>query len=146
MTDASAPSATPPEQMRALRVFCADAYPGLKDECIEAVRAIRPDNMVRLLQLSGCAEVNSHSGHWPCVLPQHGPAGKHTRKIALEAWQQEIVAEFTRKFIRGLVHSDGSRSPIGSGAGSRTATDGTNTRAVLHRRVGGHHGPLHGRA
>jgi hypothetical protein len=40
----------------------------------------------------------------------HGPGRKHARTIALEAWQQEIVADFTKEFIRGLVHSDGSRS------------------------------------
>lgn len=28
----------------------------------------------------------------------------------MEAWQQEIVADFTKEFIRGLVHSGGSRS------------------------------------
>ena len=104
------PVGDPAKRVWALRIFCADAYPGLKHECVEAVRAIRPDNKVRLLQLSGCTEVNSHSRHWPCVLPQHGPGRKHTRAIVLEAWQQEIVAEFTKEFIRGLVHSDGSRS------------------------------------
>jgi hypothetical protein len=35
---------------------------------------------------------------------------EHARTIALEAWQQEIVADFTEEFIRGLVHSGGSRS------------------------------------
>lgn len=35
---------------------------------------------------------------------------EHARTIALEAWQQEIVADFTKEFIRGLVHSGGSRS------------------------------------
>lgn len=35
---------------------------------------------------------------------------KHTRKIELNPWQEEIVAEFTQEFIRGLIHSDGCRS------------------------------------
>jgi hypothetical protein len=35
---------------------------------------------------------------------------EHARTIALEAWQQKIVANFTKEFIRGLVHFDGSRS------------------------------------
>jgi hypothetical protein len=35
---------------------------------------------------------------------------KHTRKITLETWQQEIVDEFTEEFIRGLIHSDGCRA------------------------------------
>ena len=46
----------------------------------------------------------------PCLFPQHGPGRKHTRKIALEAWQQEIVDEFTEEFVRGLIHSDGCRA------------------------------------
>lgn len=91
-------------------MFCADAYPGLRDECVEAIRAVRPDNRIRLLQLPGCTEVNSHSRHWPCLFPQHGPGKKHTRPISLTAWQQEIVDAFTKEFVRGLIHSDGSRS------------------------------------
>jgi hypothetical protein len=35
---------------------------------------------------------------------------KHTRKIRLEPWQEEIVGEFTQDFVRGLIHSDGCRS------------------------------------
>ncbi|MEU6034937.1 hypothetical protein ABZ801_05985 [Actinomadura sp. NPDC047616] len=35
---------------------------------------------------------------------------KHTRKIELADWQQEIVDEHTEEFIRGLIHSDGCRS------------------------------------
>lgn len=41
---------------------------------------------------------------------QHGQGKKHARRIALEAWQQHIVDEFTKEFVRGLIHSDGSRS------------------------------------
>lgn len=104
------PVSDPAKRVWALRVFCADAYPGLRDECVEAVRAVRPGNRVRLLGLTGCTEVNSHSRHWPCLFPQHGPGKKHTRRIALEGWQQEIVDEHTEEFIRGLIHSDGSRS------------------------------------
>ncbi|MFB9834991.1 transcriptional regulator [Actinoallomurus acaciae] len=104
------PVSDPGKQVWALRIFCADAYPGLIDECVEAVRAVRPDNRVRLLQLTGCTEVNSHSKHWPCLFPQHAPGRKHDRPIRLEAWQREAVSEFTEEFVRGLIHSDGSRS------------------------------------
>lgn len=54
--------------------------------------------------------VNSYSKHWACLLPQHGPGMKHTRTIALEAWQEEIVMVFTEEFLRGLIHSDGCRT------------------------------------
>lgn len=54
--------------------------------------------------------VGSYSKHWPCLLPQHGPGMKHTRKIELLAWQREIVEERTGEFVRGLIHSDGCRT------------------------------------
>lgn len=69
-----------------------------------------PTSSVGRLQRTGCTIVNSYSKHWACLFPQHGPGMKHTRKIALEAWQEEIVSEFTREFVRGLIHPDGSRS------------------------------------
>jgi hypothetical protein len=57
----------------------------------------------------GCAEIKSYSTHWTCLLPQHGPGKKHTRPIALEQWQQEIVDTHPGLFLRGLIHSDGCR-------------------------------------
>ena len=46
---------------------------------------------------------------WPCLFPQHGPGRKHDREIVLAEWQREIVAEHPGDFLRGLLHSDGSR-------------------------------------
>ena len=43
------------------------------------------------------------------LFPQHGPGKKHERKIELVSWQREITHRYTREFIRGLIHSDGSR-------------------------------------
>jgi hypothetical protein len=34
---------------------------------------------------------------------------RHTRTIALEDWQQEIVDDHPGPFLRGLIHSDGCR-------------------------------------
>lgn len=92
-----------------LRIMCADAWPGLLDECKQAMLAVRPDNAVSLQQREGCSEVRSCSKHWPCLFPQHGPGRKHDRLIALESWQQTIVTEHTGEFVRGLFHSDGCR-------------------------------------
>jgi hypothetical protein len=103
------PVGPPAKKIWALRIICADAWPGLREECVQAVRAVRPDNKIRLIQKQGCTEVNSHSKHWPCLFPQHGPGVKHMRKIELRSWQQKIVADHAREFVRGLVHSDGSR-------------------------------------
>jgi len=92
-----------------LRIFCADAWPGLVQECVRAMRAIRPENKILTVQKQGCAEVVSHSRHWPCLFPQHGPGRKHERKIELAPWQRAIVERYPGDFARGLFHSDGYR-------------------------------------
>ena len=48
----------------------------------------------------------------PCrpLFPQHGPGRKHERPIRLEPWQREIVEDHPAEFLRGLFHSDGSRT------------------------------------
>jgi hypothetical protein len=58
---------------------------------------------------SECIVVGCYSTRWPSLLPQHGPGRKHSRRIALEDWQRELTAAYTREFLRGLLHSDGSR-------------------------------------
>ena len=71
-----------------LRVICADAWPGLVEECVRAMQAIRPTSKVMLQQKQGCQEVSSYSRHWPCLFPQHGQGRKHLRRIELQEWQQ----------------------------------------------------------
>ncbi|MEU4095683.1 hypothetical protein [Streptomyces sp. NPDC026673] len=93
----------------ALRIACGDAWPGLIDACEEAVRAVRPGNAVCRVHTQGCTMVTSYSNHWPCLFPQHGPGRKHERRIVLEPWQQAVVDEHPWDFVRGLIHSDGSR-------------------------------------
>jgi hypothetical protein len=68
-----------------LRITCADAWPGVMEECKQAMLAVRPDNFPSTVQREGCADVVSYSKHWPCLFPQHGPGRKHERKIELEA-------------------------------------------------------------
>lgn len=92
-----------------LRIICADAWPGLIDDCADALRAVRPENKVGRVQRQGCVAVTSWSIHWPCLLPQHGAGKKHERRIAAEPWQQEILDRHPWPFIRGLIHSDGCR-------------------------------------
>ncbi|MEU9093088.1 helix-turn-helix domain-containing protein [Streptomyces sp. NPDC048428] len=93
----------------ALRIACADAWPGLIDSCAEAVQIARPANKVCRVRSPGCQYVTSTSKHWPCLFPQHGPGKKHERRIRLADWQQEIVDAYPWEFIRGLIHSDGCR-------------------------------------
>ncbi|MDX3074341.1 helix-turn-helix domain-containing protein [Streptomyces sp. MI02-7b] len=92
-----------------LRIACSDAWPGLIDACEEAVRAVCPGNSVCRVHAQGCTMVTSYGRHWPCLFPQHGPGRKHERPIALEPWQQAVVDEHPWDFVRGLIHSDGSR-------------------------------------
>lgn len=92
-----------------LAIYCCDGWPGLMDAAEAALAAVMPGSIVGRRQRRGCTAVGSTSKHWACLFPQHGPGPKHKRKIALEAWQQEIVAEFSEEFIRGLIHSDGCR-------------------------------------
>ncbi|MFI9105151.1 transcriptional regulator [Streptomyces fildesensis] len=98
-----------PRGVFALRIACADSWPGLIESCEAVIRAIHPDNAVCRVPKAGCTMVTSTSKHWPCLFPQHAPGKKHERRIALEPWQQEIVDAHPWAFIRGLIHSDGCR-------------------------------------
>lgn len=92
-----------------LWIYCADAWPGLLDEARTTVSAVMPTSAVYVAARDGCTAVKSCAKHWPCLFPQHGSGMKHERKIELEGWQEEIVAEHTQEFLRGLIHSDGCR-------------------------------------
>lgn len=100
---------SPAKEVWKLRIACADAWPGLIEECMRALQAVRPASKVMTVQKQGCQEVLSYSRHWPCLFPQHGPGMKHTRKIELVTWQQVIVDRYPGDFVRGLIHSDGYR-------------------------------------
>ncbi|MFD9305299.1 transcriptional regulator [Streptomyces sp. NPDC060048] len=93
-----------------LRIACADAWPGLIDQCRAAITAVRPGARVYLSQRQGCVAVTSYGRHWTCLFPQHGPGRKHDRRITLEDWQREMVAAHPWDFVRGLIHSDGCRT------------------------------------
>jgi len=92
-----------------LMITCAESWPGLLDECEQAMRAVFPDNSVCRVRKIGCLDVKVTSKHLVCLFPQHGPGKKHERRIALEPWQQAIVDAHPWEFVRGLIHSDGSR-------------------------------------
>jgi hypothetical protein len=92
-----------------LSVFCSDDWPGLLAGARSAMSSVMPASGVFRVQRQGCTEVKSASKHWPCLLPQHGPGRKHTRKIELEQWQAVIVEKYPGEFAKGLFHSDGWR-------------------------------------
>jgi hypothetical protein len=92
-----------------LRIACSDAWPGLIDECHQAMKTLRPDNSVFRVRNKGCVMVTTYYSHWPCLFPQHGPGKKHQRRIELRDWQRKIVDAQPWELVRGLVHSDGCR-------------------------------------
>ncbi|MFD8206385.1 helix-turn-helix domain-containing protein [Streptomyces sp. NPDC059695] len=92
-----------------LSISCTDTWPGLIDACVRAMQSVLPGNHASKVRRQGCLDVKIYSKHLPCLFPQHGPGRKHERRIVLEAWQREIVDLHPWDFIRGLVHSDGSR-------------------------------------
>ncbi len=93
-----------------LRVTLDAVYPVIVAECASAIGAVsgrRAAVMPRKGQR--CVEVSNYWKHWPCYLPQHGPGPKHERLIALTDWQRQIVDASVESFLRGLIHSDGTR-------------------------------------
>lgn len=92
-----------------MSLACGDKWPGLIEAAAQALNAVFPDNKVCQVSGTGCTYVKVHSKHLPCLFPQHGPGKKHERRIVLEAWQQRIVDAHPWEFLRGLIHSDGSR-------------------------------------
>ena len=93
-----------------LRIMTDARYPGVIAECVAAMQAVMPDNRVSVQRTPYRAvEIGCSSKRWPLLFPQHGPGRKHARRIALEPWQDEIVARHPWAFLRGLLHSDGCR-------------------------------------
>lgn len=93
-----------------LRISCDLAYPGIIDDVVDLFHRVRPGGRVFHVPRTGCVDIQLSWRHWPCLFPQHGPGRKHTRRIVLEPWQREIVERRPAAFLRGLFHSDGSRS------------------------------------
>jgi hypothetical protein len=95
-----------------LVVTCDTAYANIIEECRRSIELTGLPRRVRL-QPDGrtrCTRVIADSKRWTEAFPQHGPGRKHDRKIELAGWQREIVDEFPREFLRGLLHSDGCRT------------------------------------
>jgi hypothetical protein len=90
--------------------FALDSrYPEVIGECAGAMEACRPVRVNRLPPKRGAVRLYAYGGNWQSLFPQHGPGKKHQRKIELVPWQLAITNRHTRNFLRGLIHSDGSR-------------------------------------
>lgn len=93
-----------------LRVSLDASQPLVVSTCSDAMAAVARGRRVGCLAGRGCLVVNAYWKHWPCLLPQHAPGRKHSRRIALLGWQREILAEEPEALLRGFIHSDGSRT------------------------------------
>lgn len=93
-----------------LRVVLDSGYPDIVHECVTAVGRVSEARVTALFRSGkSCVVLQSTSTDWRNLFPQHGRGKKHERKIELVGWQREITSQHTREFIRGLIHSDGSR-------------------------------------
>lgn len=98
-----------PRDVFKLRIFLDAKYPQIIDECQHAMEAVLP-NRAGLVKRPSWFEVTSHSKHWVCLFPQHGPGHKHDRVITLRPWQLRIaMIDNPEALLRGLIHSDGCR-------------------------------------
>jgi hypothetical protein len=93
-----------------LRVALDQKYPGIIQSCVEALEILLPDNQVGVVPATGCVTVSCYYNHWPALFPQHGAGPKHLREIVLTDWQQAFAERYPLELLRGLYHSDGSRS------------------------------------
>ena len=94
--------------MHVLSISNDPKYPDLNQEIAATMRLAKPTGSLCLRKPAIRIEVRWK--HWPCLFPQHGPGRKHLRRIALEPWQQQIVAKYPQQLLRGLFHSDGCRN------------------------------------
>jgi hypothetical protein len=100
-------------QTPVLEISLDSRYPGIVEECSSAIRnAAEVDARVhhRLTREGASIRLTAGSPIWLAAFPQHGPGKKHLRSIKLATWQTQIVDRFPEPFLRGLIHSDGSRT------------------------------------
>lgn len=93
-----------------LHVYNDRAYPLDNDRIMALMRAVKPGGRPHSRLLPGCIVVTVGWNHWPCLFPQHGPGRKHERTLGMAHWQWDLVEKHPADFLRGLFHSDGSRS------------------------------------
>jgi hypothetical protein len=93
-----------------LTIACDGNYPGLVQMCVDCIAVLAPRRpAIQTVAGTHGVRVVSYWKAWPLFFPQHGPGSKLDRKIELVDWQEEIVDEHPKAFLRGLIHSDGSR-------------------------------------
>lgn len=102
----------PPRRSPCLLITLDAAYPGIVQECAQALGRVFPDTRPCRYPRDGGSVEALQLSHptLPFAFPQHGPGRKHERAIVLAPWQAEITAAHPRPLLRGLIHSDGCRT------------------------------------
>jgi hypothetical protein len=92
-----------------LRIFLDARYATIVRETEALLTRCFPANRIgRLWRHSGAMAVLwVYHRHLSCLFPQHGSGKKHERAIALESWQEALVAAAPWAFLRGCIRSDG---------------------------------------
>jgi hypothetical protein len=93
-----------------LHIYNDVTYHNLNRRVADLMRRVKPGGKPHTRQVPGCLVITVSWKHWPCLFPQHAPGRKHERPIVLEEWQRRIIDEHPADFLRGLFHSDGSRT------------------------------------
>lgn len=93
-----------------LHVYNDKRYPADVASVLDLMSRVKPGGRPHVRQVPGCVVMTVGWNHWPCLFPQHGPGRKHQRKIVLEDWQIAIAEKYPAQLLRGLFHSDGSRT------------------------------------
>jgi hypothetical protein len=96
--------------VHSLHIFDDRRYTDLNEHVLELMRRVKPGGRPHVREVPGCLVMTVGWKHWPCLFPQHGPGRKHTRELGMADWQWEVVRRHPADFLRGLFHSDGSRS------------------------------------
>jgi hypothetical protein len=95
-----------------VQIVLDEQYPLVIASCIAALRRTFPEARVGHYDYKrGRAITLQVSGErvMAAFLPLHGAGLKHSRTIQLANWQREIADAHPHEFLRGLLHSDGSR-------------------------------------
>lgn len=92
-----------------LRIALDTKYPTIILETSALLMRCFPHNLIGSVTAHDGAMifVSVYSSHLACLFPQHDPGPKHLREIALEPWQEDIVARSPWSFIRGCIRTDG---------------------------------------
>lgn len=102
---------SPMSRSMRLRVFLDSKYMGIVVRAALAIADSLPGATVSARRRKGVRMyiVSASSIQWGVLFPQHGPGPKHARDVSLRSWQSRITASHPEAFVRGLIHSDGSR-------------------------------------